>query len=163
MKMKKLLILFLFFGFSNLALSQYALKNVFRSYMNDDDVMAWSMSGDLAQYFTPKDSTYSILSKVDDLDILFFSRSNDITQKEQERIHSAISKDGYEPLIKMKNGDGTVQLFGLENDTYISHLYGRFNFKDKIGYILFKGTIYYEDLQHLNVSNITSNFNIDFD
>lgn len=134
------------------AFAQYDVKNIFRGYMNDEDVLAMSFGGEIINYIFP--DSLEIGSTVDHLDFLLFDKSKDLSEREMSKLKKAISKDGYEPLISVKSNGANVRLMGIDNGDAVSAIYTRIDLGEKIAYLLFKGNMLYDDLQHIQPNNM---------
>lgn len=154
--MKKFILLFIF-SVSVMSLSaQKKIGHVLRKYKNDENVMNINLNGDLTKMLSEGDM--EIASKIELLDVLVFSKGTDVKDKHKLDIESALSSQGFDLLVNVKDEKGKLKLYTKENDDFIEEIYAHVFTNDLNIHLILAGEIQYSDLSKLDLGFEGSQF-----
>ncbi len=126
--------------------AQKKVDHVLRKYKNDSGVVALDLSGDFSSMLSNKE----LLSKIDKLNIMVFSDDEDISEKDRVRLKKSLQSNGYEKLMNAKSKDGSVKLFVIEEEEYITHLYAEMKGMGKRIFLTLEGEVIYDELRQFD-------------
>ncbi len=151
----------LFIGIITVSASgQYAVDNIFRKYKNDSGVISWLFKGDISSFLNRVDDI-EIKSTLKDIDVIMFSKGQDISDKDKKKLKIKVKKDNYELLFQARDKKQNMVLMGIQEEKIIKKVFAQIMIKDMTGYFFLNGDIYLEDLQHIDFKKMMKGLLID--
>lgn len=137
--------------------SQSTVEGLLRKYNNDENVMAFNLTGDLVKIFDEAVGDQTIDSEIDDLSVLVFSMGDGLTDGDKERVQSLLEGEGFESLINARGegGMGFIKIYALDSGEHIDKLFAHVAADDKVIYCTLSGKILYEDITKINTDQFT--------
>lgn len=136
-------------AFASTSFAQNSIETKLRKYKNDEGVMAFSLSGDIANFFDSQEE--KIKSKVTNCEVLLFNSGNDVSDSDKAKVQAAIQKDGYEMLINVKNGKNRVKVYSAGTTDVFDKVYAQVNSDDMNIYFILSGKIHFDELSKLTM------------
>lgn len=130
------------------------VREFFQKYKHDHRAEHFRMGGlllDVAVSFSNDDQEKKILKKMKRLRLLSFEDNNPVTPGEYQKLLKGIRADKYSPLIKVRQGDETVNIMVQERNNYISEVLLIVNSKDEFVLLNLEGKFRFEDLNDFDL------------
>lgn len=132
--------------------SQSTVAGLMRKYGNNENVLAFNLTGDLAKIFESAVEGETITSKVDDLSVTVFEKGDDVSVRDRRRMKELLADEGFESLINARGQgvDGYVKIYALDSGEHLDKLFAQVSADGRMIYATLTGTILYEDITKIN-------------
>lgn len=137
------------------AQAQSTVESLLRLYHNDDNAVAWNLTGDLLNIFASATDSLGVESTVDDVSVVMFEKGADVSDKHRAQLKELLADNHYESLINARTDGRVVKIYALDSGDYIERLYGRVDTGDYILYATLSGRILYSDITKIDVEQFT--------
>ena len=127
---------------------QYQVSNVFRKYRNDEGVQHINLSGDIAKMLQGEKD--KLVSRVDEMHVYIFSKENILSAADRDKITKARQGDGYETLFQTRDKADRLEIYGIEKQGKITHIYGEIVTGGNRIFLLMTGSILFSELSKMN-------------
>ena len=131
--------------------------NILREYKNNDGVVSLKFDGDIMGLLNSTDGE-EIRSELDYMDIIVFKEGTDITESDGTKLKAALKAENYELLINVKDGKNRIKVMGQDEGETISKVFINANTDKANIYVVVAGTIFFDELQNLNLEGIDNIF-----
>jgi hypothetical protein len=129
---------------------QKNIDQVLRKYKNDEGVVNMNFTGDVKKYL--QSANVKLESEIDNIDVLIFDRSKNISSKDEKQINEVLMKDGYDLLVDVRNKGEKVKLHVLESGDFLSKVFAHIESDDSNIYFIITGKIKLDELSKLNLN-----------
>ena len=143
-------------------LGQSTVEGLLRKYNNDENVLAFNLTGDLVKIFDEAVGDQEITSTVDNLSVLVFSSGDGLAKRDQERVKSLLKEEGFESLINARGegGYGYIKIYALDAGEHIDKLFAEVSAEERLIYCTLSGEIRYEDITKINTDQFRNLTNL---
>lgn len=139
----------------NLSTAQNSIDNLLKRYRNDNDVIHYNLKGDISKLFAEQDEIL-FNSKVESLELILFNNGKNISPKDAERVNKAVDTEGWEMLMNVKDKSNNFKMYAVGDDQILKKVFVQVQSSDLNAYLLFKGTILFEEIAKLNFGKVVS-------
>jgi hypothetical protein len=129
--------------------AQRSADNIFRQYKNDSGVMYLDMGGDFAKFL---DEGQGVQSKIESVQIMVFSKGNNMTADDVKELKNTLTTSPYEMLIQAKHEGGKANLYVIDDGDYFTEIFGIIQSEEYNIYARIYGKLYYDDLAKLDMN-----------
>ncbi len=136
------------------AQSSLSVKDFFRKYQHDEGAEQFKLGGlvlDLAISFSDEKKDNKILKKLKRLRLLTFEDNNPVSASDYKSLMKGIHSDHYSPLIKLRQGKETVDIFVQENNNFISEVLLIVQSQEEFILLNLEGKFRFEDLNDFDL------------
>ena len=129
---------------------QKNIDQVLRKYKNDDGVVNLNFTGDVKKYL--QSANVKLESEIDNIDVLIFEKSKNISSKDEKQINETLIKEGFDLLVDVRNKGEKVKLHVLESGNFLSKVFAHIESEESNIYFTITGKIKLDELSKLNLN-----------
>ena len=91
-----------------------------------------------------------LVSRVDEMHVYIFSKENILSAADRDKITKARQGDGYETLFQTRDKADRLEIYGIEKQGKITHIYGEIVTGGNRIFLLMTGSILFSELSKMN-------------
>lgn len=134
--------------------AQSTVESLLKRYNNNEDVLAFTLTGNLLDIFDDLADSTAVESKINAVSVLIFSKGDDISSGDATKVRELLDKTGFESLINARSQGNLFKIYAQDEGDYIASLYAHIITPDRQIYATLKGNIRYEDITKINPESL---------